>query len=69
MGGVVVEVEAEGGVTGVGKGVWPRGLLIAVLFEHAVGSVWLVRVIEIGLTHKPYASDGVFERNCNQQRM
>jgi hypothetical protein len=27
----------------------------------------LVRVIEIGLTHKPYTSNGVFKRNCNQQ--
>jgi hypothetical protein len=42
-------------------------LLISLPFECSVGSVWLVRVIEIGLMHKPYASDGVFERNCNQQ--
>jgi hypothetical protein len=40
-------------------------LWIAVPFEHAVGSVWFVRVIENGLTHKPYASDGTFNVTCN----
>jgi hypothetical protein len=40
---------------------------IAVLFKHAVGSIRFVCVIEIGLTHKPYASDGAFNVTCNPQ--
>jgi hypothetical protein len=34
-------------------------MLIAVPFEHAVGSVWLVR--EANFNHVPYTSDGTFE--------
>jgi hypothetical protein len=41
--------------------------LIAVPFEHAVGSVWLVREANFNDPHQPYASDGTFEGKRNQQ--
>jgi hypothetical protein len=41
--------------------------LIAVPFEHAVGSVWLVREANFNDPHQPCASGGTFKGKRNQQ--